>query len=497
MFKKIASNTFSQILSKFLTAFISIFLIGILTKYLSTEMYWQYNKIYNYLSFFAFFADLWLYTIVVREISKDTSQAHRIIWNTMTLRLILWIGVIFLALLIALFLPWYNTYLSIISIFIVSIFTVFSLLNSSVLSLMQSFMKIEKSIIWVVVWKIVNLLWILIVVFFLYPKMVTQDFDMAFLAILWAGLLWWIVNYLLNLYYARKIVKIQFLFDWQYMKHLFKISLPYGIALFLSVVYFKVDIILLSLIEWTKSDTSIALYSLPMKIIEVLMVIGWFFLNSILPLLSHAFKEDNKINIVKIAASSFRVLFTFSLFVFCYGILYGKEILSLVATPEYLDHFKYQYTSLDAFYIVLWVVVFYFLSALFNYIFIASKHEPILLKINIFITLFNLIGNIIFIPKYSFIWAAYVTLSSQILLMCLWFYFSRKIIQFPFHILKNIFLLIGGSIFTYVVFIYKEYFIFGGNFLTLFIGWIILTIFYGVLLFIIYFSEIREKYRID
>ena len=146
MFKKIASNTIAQILSKFLTAFISIFLIGVLTKYLSTEMYWQYNKIYNYLAFFAFFADLGLYTISIREISKDTTQASKIIGNVMSLRLLLWIGIIFLSGIIAFFLPGYNTELMLYSIFIVSIFTVFSLLNSSVLSLMQSFMKIEFSL---------------------------------------------------------------------------------------------------------------------------------------------------------------------------------------------------------------------------------------------------------------------------------------------------------------------------------------------------------------
>ena len=63
-------------------------------------------------------------------------------------------------------------------------------------------------------------------------------------------------------------------FDREYIKHIIKISLPYGIALFLSVVYFKIDIILLSILEPTeKADISIALYSLPMKVVEVLMVI--------------------------------------------------------------------------------------------------------------------------------------------------------------------------------------------------------------------------------
>jgi len=40
------------------------------------------------------------------------------------------------------------------------------------------------------------------------------------------------------------------------------------------MVYFKVDVIILSVLEpISKSDLSIALYSLPMKIVEVVMVL--------------------------------------------------------------------------------------------------------------------------------------------------------------------------------------------------------------------------------
>jgi len=59
LYKKIASNTIAQVVSKILTAGISIFLIGVLTKYLPIELYGSYNKVYSYLWIFAFLADLW------------------------------------------------------------------------------------------------------------------------------------------------------------------------------------------------------------------------------------------------------------------------------------------------------------------------------------------------------------------------------------------------------------------------------------------------------
>jgi O-antigen/teichoic acid export membrane protein len=129
MLKKILKNTFSQIISKVWTAIISIILLSVLTNYLSIELFWLYSKVYNYLWIFAFLADLGLYTIAVREISKNSEDSSKIIWNIMTLRLILWILILFLSLWIAYFLPWYNSNLALISIFIVWIFTIFSLLN--------------------------------------------------------------------------------------------------------------------------------------------------------------------------------------------------------------------------------------------------------------------------------------------------------------------------------------------------------------------------------
>ncbi|MDF1682802.1 MAG: oligosaccharide flippase family protein [Patescibacteria group bacterium] len=79
MFKKIASNTISQIFSKVATAIISIFLISMLTNYLPVDKYGLYSKIYNYSSIFVFLADLGLYTITIREITNNKSNTKKII----------------------------------------------------------------------------------------------------------------------------------------------------------------------------------------------------------------------------------------------------------------------------------------------------------------------------------------------------------------------------------------------------------------------------------
>lgn len=73
--------------------------------------------------------------------------------------------------------------------------------------------------------------------------------------------------------YSRSVEKIGFVFDREYAKHILTASLPYGLALFLNVVFFKVDIVLLSVLEPREiADKDIALYGVPMKIVEVGMM---------------------------------------------------------------------------------------------------------------------------------------------------------------------------------------------------------------------------------
>lgn len=443
MYKKIFINTIAQILAKAWTALISILLLAVLTNYLTQELFWLYSKIYNYLGIFAFLADLGLYTITIREINKNSSETKNIVSNVMTLRTILGIFIIILSVTIAYFLPWYNNKIALISIFIISIFTLISLINSSVLALMQAKLKMEFSLFSTIFWKLITFIWILLVVFVFYKKSLILDYSIPFYYIMLSWLAGIFINTLLNYIYSKKLCNFWFSLDFKYMKYIFKISLPYWLALFLSVVYFKVDIVLLSIIEPEKlANFSIALYSLPMRIVEVLMVTWWFYLNSILWELSKNFEQEKYNEINKVLNISFKLLFTFSLFLLVMWTLFKNHIIEIVANKDYIISPWHIYSSSSVFFIVLLVLVFYFISNLFIYVLISSNNEKKLLKINIIVALFNIIWNILVIPKYSFMWSWIITVLSQMLLFTIWYYETKKITHFsiPYkYILLNIF----------------------------------------------------------
>ncbi|EKD66024.1 MAG: polysaccharide biosynthesis protein [uncultured bacterium (gcode 4)] len=460
--KKVYFNTIAQLAGKFSTAFISIFLIKILTNYLSLDDYGLYSKIYNYLSIFAVIADMGLFTITIREISANRENkdiVRKIIWNMMTIRLSLGFLIIFLAVGIAFFLPWYNSSLALWSIFITSFFVFFWLMNSAILSLLQAYLKTEFSFISTTVWKIANFLLILFVVFILYPKWaIMWNSHLQFSAFLWimfAGVFGNIVMTLLIYFYSRKVEKINFSFHLPQIKSLVKMSIPYGLAMFLNVIYFKIDVIILSIMEPRNiADTSIALYSVPMKIVEVWMLFGWLFLQSMLPLFTNAIKKKDNIEMKMLVSKSYKLLLAFWIAIIGFSLVNWREILSLIASREYLDHSKYLYNSLDSYNVVIFIFLFYFISSIFTYILIASWEQGRLLKINFYLTILNIVLNIILIPRFSFVGSSVATLISQVFLVASTYFVSRHIFRFNFmpgYTFKILFLWVLASLVNFLI----------------------------------------------
>ncbi len=425
--KKIYSNTIAQIGSKLITAVISIGLIKILTEYLGVAEYGIYSKIYNFLSIFAVIADLGLYTITVRELAENEShpeKMQKIANNVLTLRTLMGVGIIFLSIGIAFFLPGYDSHVEVIGVGIVAVFTLFGLINSSLMSYLQATLRTELTLISTTSGKLLTFL--LILALYLTISIFPLDQNERLIAIFITGLLGNTLMTVLTYWHTRKYIHIRFEWDMDYIRHILRISLPYGIALFLSVIFFKVDVILLSILESEKTaDISVALYSVPMKIIEVGMMYGTIFLNSLLPILTNAIKEKNTEKTHLLTTRGFEILLFFGIGISGALYAFADEILRIIASTEYLSNSLLPYTSADAMRIVTWIFLVYFISSLSTYILIAKGAQKRMMYINAFIAVFNTIGNIIVIPRYSFIGSAYITLFSQILLLFLTTYQVR------------------------------------------------------------------------
>ena len=436
--KKVYWNTIAQLAGKVSTALISIFLIKILTNYLDLEGYGLYSKVYNFLSIFSVIADLGLYTITVREISdhKDNPEkVSRIAGTVLSIRTMMGVGIIFLSLAIGFFLPGYDTLPALVGILIAGVFTLFGLANSSILSMLQAFLKTEFSFVSTTVGKIVNLVSMMAIVYWFFPHSLLGQYGqyadtIALAGVMIAGLLGNIVMTVMLYSYSRRVHPVGFRFDKEYAKHILKASLPYGLALFLNVVFFKIDIILLSVLEPRAiADTDIALYGVPMKIVEVGMMFGTVFLNSMLPLFTESLRSKDG-NLQALADKAYRLLFLAGAGIAFFLAAAPKQIIAMIASPTYLVNGPSGYDASDAMRVVSFIFLFYFASSLFTYLLIASGDQKKLLSINSKIAIVTLLANAAVIPFFSFMGSAVVTLGCQILLFLLTAHEARHLIQF-------------------------------------------------------------------
>lgn len=169
-----------------------------------------------------------------------------------------------------------------------------------------------------------------------------------------------------------------------------------------------------------------------MKIVEVGMMFGTLFLNSMLPLFTEAIKKMDTEALFGYVAKAYKILLIFGVGIACFLFMNDANVISFIATREYIEHTKYLYTSLDAMQIVVFIFLFYFLSSLFTYLLIAHDEQKKLLKINFIITVANLVGNLVLIPIYSFVGSAWVTLVCQILLLIQTYRATRHLVHFNF-----------------------------------------------------------------
>jgi O-antigen/teichoic acid export membrane protein len=133
--------------------------------------------------------------------------------------------------------------------------------------------------------------------------------EVKFAFIMLAGLAGNLLMMALTWWYTRKYIKIVFRWDKKYIKEIIILSLPYGIALFLNAIFFKVDTILLSVMESKDiADTAVALYGLPMKLVEVGMMYGTIFLNSLLPVLTLALEKNDTAKFRKVTRHALLIM---------------------------------------------------------------------------------------------------------------------------------------------------------------------------------------------
>jgi len=428
--QKITYNIIVSGAAKVLSIALALFGIGMLTRYLGTDGFGKYATMLAFFAFFSAVGDFGLYAIATREISRQKSNEQWILSRIFTLRLIISCTIFILAILFVWFLPY--EYDVKIGILIAAGAFIFSSSYGLLIGLFQKHLKMDWVALIELSGKLIQIAVIVTVV------KLNLGFIIVALA-LFASMLW---NFTFIFIFSRKFTKIAFHFDRSYWKSFLRESAPMGISAFVTFLYFKIDIILLSFFS-TSSDVGI--YGAAYKIIETLIFFPAMVIGLMFPLFSRYIFTDKKI-FIKISNIILK-LFTLIVVPLVISVFFlAPQIIAIVGGAEFSD-------ATSVLQILIFALALIFFGHLFTNILIAGNLQKKLMFALIIAAIINISANIILIPLYSYTGAAIVSVGTELFVVLITLFMAIRYTPYKITSIKLHSILLSGGAMLILYFI--------------------------------------------
>jgi len=403
----VASNTAVQVAGKGATLAIGLASIAIVTRYLGPDEYGRYTLALTYMQLFAVLADVGLFTIVVREISRDPDRTERLVGNTITLRLLLSAAAIATAALVSLLLP-YDPDVR-VAILLAGLPLLFGMLNSSFVTVLQARLRMGRAVVGDVVGRAASLAAVGLVV----------ALDLGFYAVMGTAAVGALVTAVVTMLLTRRLVALRPRSEPAEWRRLLVAALPLGVALAVNELYFRADTLIISLYE---PYDELGLYTLAYRMLELTLVFGTVFLTTTFPLLSQAVTNDEP-RARRMLQLSTELFVALGVPLVAGGLVLAPELVKLAAGSD----FEGASTPLR---ILLGAGALAWVNGVFGYALIAKDRQLSALWLNVTALVFNVALNLALVPVYGIVVAAVVTLASELLILAGSYVLMRRYFDF-------------------------------------------------------------------
>lgn len=436
-----------------MTLAVTLVSIKLLTNYLGASGVGEFNTITTYINFFIVIADLGLFAITVREISKKPDQEKKILANTFFIRLISAALACTIAVVLV-FLTKYNASIK-IGVLIATGFLFFNLLASVYDMILQARLKMQFSALAEFISRIISVIALVIII----------RFHGSFFWVTSTIAIWGIFIFIFKWLFARKFVRFSMEYDKKMTGFIFNMAWPLGIVFIVSNLYNKIDTLMLFAI---KGSVAAGLYTVAYKILDVTAFIGSYFSSALKPTISQNIEND-KPKVANTIEKGILIMLACVAPIVFVSFAFAKEIIAFLSSPDFA-------ISAKLLPILVLTLPFLYLDALLFEIFIANDNRKTMMKIAGFVLLLNIVLNLIAIPRFSYYGAAATTVFCEILLLIINVVLTRKIVPWKGDV-KNYSLIIIASALAFVLALVAKTsglnFIFLAVIISLFYGWLL------------------------
>ncbi len=402
--KKVFYNTLAQLIGKAATTLTTLLLTVLITRRFGPSGYGDFTVMMAYSALFYIVADFGLNAIALRDFAADEEKIIRYFKNLVGLRLVMAVVLFLIGAVALIFFPYSQMVKIGVLISLLTIFT--QALYTTANAIFQTKLRYDLSVLAAILGSVAILS--LAFVFINQGKglpLIVSSYVVGGLVMVGAALF-----FVQRLTGAVGVVK-----DFKLWRYLFLAALPLGITTIFTVVLQKADALLLSVLSGSEA---VGLYGASYKIFEFALVLPTFFANSVYPIMIRHYKEGRE-KFLKTVRLSGLLLLTLSLVGAVVGWVLAPWMIKVVAGPEFAE-------SVRALRLLLLGLPIFYLSALFLWLLITLGKQRQIPFVYATGALVNVALNLIFIPRYSFYASAVITWSSELLILLLLIYLSRK-----------------------------------------------------------------------
>ena len=389
----IASNAFIASAGRIVGGVFALFTTIFTTRALGTTGFGEYSTAVAFLYIFNAVADFGLYSYLVREISRTKSDERSIVGHVITLRMAFLVVLLVAGIFIGQMLPYPEV---VKRGMVFAALSYFFLSSSQVLmGLFQRYLFIWKAAVAEVVSRSIQVAFVCFLFFSGETKIE------AFLGILALASF---VNFLAVIFFARQHTTFTFGVSWSAWKTIAKESFPIALSLIFTLIYFRLDTVLLSLF---KSAHEVGIYNISYKLLENIIFYPAMFVGLLMPALSREAEKQSE-RFAELLQKGSKTLFAVAVPMVFGGAILARPIIEIVGGTAFHE-------AQQPFVVLLVATAFIFFGTIAGAAVIALNKQKQALPIYFCAMVFNVLVNLVFIPQYGYMATALTTLATEII----------------------------------------------------------------------------------
>ncbi len=395
--QRVAKNSIAPMVLNLFNRGIDFAFAALMLRILQPENAGNYYFAVVIVGWFEILMNFGLNTFLTREVARDRSGANRYLVNTSILRLLL--ACVALPLMIVVIGVWSGLFTltaeTAMAIALLTLAQIPSSLSTGITAMFYAYEKAEYP-------AVMGVVTVLLKVALGAPVLLIGGGIIGLAAVSL------IVNLItfgaLSRLMMRLIMRPKYENDPALRRTMLRESFPLMLNHLLATLFFKVDV---PLLQSLRGSATVGWYSTAYKWIDALNIIPAYSTIALFPVMSRQAVEDRPA-LMRSTRVGIRLLVLMALPLAVMTTFIAPTLVLVLGGPEYLPH------AGIALQIMIWSIPFGWINSITNYILIALGQQSKLTRAFIVGLSFNIIANLILIPRYSYVAAALITILSEL-----------------------------------------------------------------------------------